>query len=267
MGQEATCWWLIAEKCISWKPMDFQAFIFTQLCVPSSILQKESAIRWIKDTAGEERTGYHIGIAHGSAEGLASDFDVRYYPMTTPELQHCRFDLWLLGHTHVSFPLRPGPADCIFYAGLPEPDDFTCTHEGAAWIIEIADNKTINPRQFKTGHFRFMHDELEINSAEDLAGISVRYAADEYRCILLKLKLRGAVPLEDYQRLPDLRQDIEGKLFYVKVQDEAVTERITLDRLNREFTEGSFLHRLLTTFAQDQETLQIVYDLIREVRT
>jgi len=186
--------------------------------------------------------------------------------MTISELQKCGVDLWLLGHTHVQYPEKPGIEDRIFYPGTPEPDGFDCQHEGNAWIIEIEEDKKIHPVSISTGIYKFLHEELEVAGPGHLGMLEKRYASEDYKKVLLKLKLKGRLPRDEYESLPEIRKTLKQQLFHLILYDDEVTEEITIDVINHEFTEGSFPHMLLTALAHESEALQVAYDLIKEVR-
>ena len=228
----------------------------------------ENYIGWIKKAEKDEAVAHHIGIAHGSLEGFSPDFDKQYYPMSASELMDCGLDLWLMGHTHILYPESPGEMDRIYYASTPEPDGFDCHHEGKAWILEIDEEKRIKPTAISTGTYRFLHDESDINDTSDLEKLKSKYAQEEHSRTLLKLKLKGHLPKEDYIVLSKFRKDMEKRLFYLMLDDSEVTEKLTPEEINRAFTEGSFPHKLLTKLAEenDLEALQIAYDLIMERR-
>ncbi len=232
---------------------------------------RENLLGWISQAAGRRDTGttYHIGIAHGSLEGFSPDFDRQYYPMTPPELLRCDLDLWLMGHTHIQYPAVRGAFDRIFYPATPEPDGFDCHHEGQAWIIEMAEDKKIFPESISTGRYRFIHDQLEIRSVSDLKALSARYPPESRSHLLCKLKLEGRLPAEEHHHLHEARKALEKDLFYLQWDQEGVTEEITSAAINREYTQGSFPHMLLTSLAQDAdnpESLQIAYRLLGEAR-
>lgn len=229
----------------------------------------KNQINWIKEIPKDEKVTFHIGVAHGSLEGFSPDFDKRYYPMTLSELDNCRLDLWLIGHTHTQYPVKPNSQNRIFYSGTPEPDGFDCIHEGKAWIIEIDETKKIKPKSVNTGTYQFLHDEVELNSSADLETILGKYSSKEYKRTLLKLKLKGRLPTEEYKKLQNLKENIEKQLFYLYWDDSDIFEKITHDIIDKEFTEGSFPHKLLISLVQDiedVEALQIAYDLINEVK-
>jgi len=226
----------------------------------------ESYMRWIKKIEKDDGIKYHIGIAHGSLEGFSPDFDKRYYPMTVSELLECGLDLWLMGHTHIQYPERPGALDKIYYPSTPEPDGFDCTHEGRAWILEIDNEKKILPKTISTGTYRFLHHELQVNNSTDIERLKKRYSSEEHSRVLLRLKLKGRLSKGEYRNLSELKGIMERQLFYLQFDNSGVTEEINLEDINREFTKGSFPYRLLSTLAEkgDHEALQAAYDLILE---
>lgn len=225
-------------------------------------------LAWIYD----EKKGndvINIGIAHGSLEGFSPDFEGKYYPMTISELQRCNLDLWLLGHTHIQYPSNPDSKSRIFYPGTPEPDGFDCEHEGRAWIIEIDNDKRVNPKAISTGRYRFLHDIAEVNSLDDLLRLKDKYSKERYRYTLMKLKLKGRLSRDEYQGLHEIRSFLSEQLFHLAQFDTTeLKEEIGIDIINQEFTEGSFPQRLLTILSEmdDTDALQIAYDLIKEVR-
>jgi len=254
------------KKSYSLTHYDLDAALYAAPC--GSKHSSENTIGWMREASKDQSVKYHIGIAHGSLEGFSPDFDERYYPMTVQELLGCGMDLWLMGHTHIPYPSQPGQSDRIFYPGTPEPDGFDCQHNGNAWVLELADDRTVTPASVATGAYRFLHDEVEIGNPHDLEALKKKYAAPEHRKTLLKIRLRGRIPREEYQLLSHVRKILEEQLFYLVWNDTEVSEEITLEGIHQEFTEGSFPHQLLTCLAQsgDSEALQIAYELMQELR-
>lgn len=160
--------------------------------------------------------------------------------MTISELQKCGVDFWLMGHTHIQYPVKPGATDRIFYPGTPEPDGFDCQHEGKVCILEIDEKKEIHPTSLSTGTYQFIHEELEVSSASDLEMLRVKYLSEDYRKVLLKLKIKGRLPRDEYENLLEIRKILEQQVFHLILNDDEVTEEISIDVINQEFTEGSF---------------------------
>ena len=257
---------LLKEK----RPYSLKAFDIDAVIYPAPCDRKHSStnyIGWIKDSPKDPRMKNHIGIAHGSLEGVSPDFNARYYPMKRQQLADCNLDLWLLGHTHIQYPSEPGVKDSIFYPATPEPDGFDCRHEGRAWILEIDDKKNIVAQSIATGIYRFREDKIVVKNAADIKDIRQKYLAESVDTLVLKLNASGCLPKDDYDLLASLRQELENNVFLLRWTND-VTEAITPSIIDKEFTEGSLPHKLLSTFAkeQDHEALQIAYELIQEVR-
>lgn len=229
---------------------------------------KENCVGWIKENKIEDDAKYHIGIAHGSLEGVSADPDRNYFPMTQEELENMGMDIWLLGHTHTQYPEKPGNMDKIFYSGTPEPDGFVCAHEGKAWIFELDDSKMIHSTTLSTGKYRFLHEQIKLEPSCGLEQLIKDSLRGDYANTLLKLKLKGSLPIEEYEKLSQVGNFLPD-IFYPVVDDNDVAEIIDQDFIDRNFTEGSFPHRLLSTLAEDKdnwEALQTAYELICKVR-
>ena len=257
---------LESSKTYPLKPYDLDATLYAAPC--HSKHSAENSIGWIRDIERDEEVQFHIGIAHGSLEGLSPDFNRDYYPMIESELLSCGLDLWLMGHTHVPYPAIPGPKSKVFYPGTPEPDGFDCDHEGKGLLIEISEDKEIKATFVSTGTYRFFHEEAEISSWKDAEQILARYSDPKHGDTLLKLKMKGRLPEEGYKKLSLISDDLEKKLAFFQFDPTEVTIKITTDVIDREFTEQSFPYRLLKGLAeaQDFEALQIAYEFIRETQ-
>lgn len=225
-------------------------------------------IGWVKDTVKDPAVAYHIGIAHGSLEGFSPDPDGKYYPMTVSELAGAGVDIWLLGHTHLSYPTTVNTKDRIFYPSTPEPDGFGCDHEGMAWIIEIDEEKRVKAERVRTGTYRFVHDEAEVTCVDDVEALRVRYDAGDLGKTLLKLKLSGHLSSEDRNKVAELGKFLEERLLYVQIDDAEVMELITAEKINQSYAEDSFPHALLHKLLadQDQDALQLAHQLLLEER-
>ncbi|AKB57973.1 metallophosphoesterase family protein [Methanosarcina barkeri] len=224
---------------------------------------------WIKNESKDEGVQFHIGVAHGSLEGFSPDFESNYFPMTQSELEAFNLDLWLLGHTHIQYPKNPGPRDRIFYPATPEPDGFDCNHEGKAWILKLDDEKNVEPVSISTGKYRFVHRELTLLPDSNIESLITNSLPLDRESTLLKLKLKGRIMEEEYEKLEQIRSNLEDSFFDIKMDYSDVARAITPDIIDREFTEGSFPHRLLTELAykeEDWEALQVAYDMINGVK-
>jgi hypothetical protein len=85
---------------------------------------------------------------------------------------------------------------------------------------------------------------------------------------LVKLKLKGRVKGEIYEERSGLIEELHRCVLHLEYDHSELLREITTEDIDREFTEGSFPHRLLRALARDRKnpvSLQIAYDLIREV--
>ena len=229
---------------------------------------EESRIDWILDVEKNSSVLYHIGIAHGTLEGTAADIEGNYYPMARQDLMRIGLDSWLLGHVHKPYPDKPGNFDRIFYPGVPEPDGFDCRGEGGAWQLDIDEDKNTRPCFIPTGMYRFFHEDPELKNTGDLDRLREKYTTGDLSNCLVKFKLSGKLPREEYEKLPLFIKSLRDKLYHFEVSTDGLSENITPADIDSEFSQGSFPHQLLSALVDDEspEILQIAYDLIREAR-
>jgi DNA repair exonuclease SbcCD nuclease subunit len=183
-------------------------------------------IGWIKKEAKDTGVSLHIGVAHGSLEGLSIDFNQDYYPMSERELKACGLDLWLMGHTHILYPEKPEANSTVYYPGTPEPDGFDCKHAGSAVMLEIDDQKQIKTRYIQTGAYLFAHETCDIKKLEDLKPLTKTYLSPEHKNTLLKLKIKGRIKSDEFDGLPELQQKFINQMMYFKLDMSDLSKKI-----------------------------------------
>ncbi|MEQ9617733.1 MAG: DNA repair exonuclease [Deltaproteobacteria bacterium] len=252
------------------KPMDLQEYDLKAMVYPGPCNAKhsnENAIGWIREVEKNQEM-IQIGIAHGSIEGVSPDFEQRYYPMILKELKNTGVNIWLLGHTHVTWPEKPGNRDLIFNPGTPEPDGFDCRHEGHAFFITINENKEIEAEILSTGTYLFVQRLETLEKEQDLKKLVDSITKDDYSHVVLQLTLEGHLDPELYDEwrstLPTLRKNV----LELKLHDSDLVQRVTREQIRQEFPEGSFPYRLLSEFFEDEDeqALQMAYEIIQEVK-
>ncbi|MFO7848347.1 MAG: metallophosphoesterase [Spirochaetia bacterium] len=252
------------------EPVSLETFGIDATVYPGPCRAKHSAengIRWIKEVE-KNREFIHIGIAHGSIEGVSPDFEQRYYPMTLEELKDAGVDIWLLGHTHITWPENPDRRDFVFNPGTPEPDGFACRHPGRAFCISIDENKEISAEILNCGLYRFRQRREKLYTKEDIQKLEASLEEDEFRRVVLKLTVEGRLEPEVYEywkeRIPELRKAV----LELKLDDGKLLRSITIEQISKEFPKDSLPEKLLSRFAEagDSQALQRAYELIRRAQ-
>lgn len=224
---------------------------------------KENSLGWIREQGLLERGKYHIGIAHGALEGLSPDMEGNYYYMSMDELNSIPTDIWLIGHTHIPFPRAEKINNHkIYNAGTPEPDGLNYRDEGAAWFITL-DDERISAEQIITGNYRFYDKDFVLDSDEDLDRIEDLVLAGNPDKKIVRLNLSGSISKEAYEDLPEFKRRLESGLFHLMINDDNLRPKINEEIIEREFTNASFPYEFLKALSQDEEALQIAYDLLR----
>lgn len=268
------------EEPVSLKPLGIDALVYPGPCRAKH--SAENGISWIKEV---EKKGdlFHIGIAHGSIEGVSPDFEQRYYPMTQQELKEAGVDIWLLGHTHVTWPEKPDRKDFIFNPGTPEPDGFSCRHSGRAFFITV-DNSgeekdgEIEAQILNCGSYRFEHRNVTLRSKDDvekllgtLKGSTLEggiFEDSRYRGVVLHLTVEGRLEPEVYEEWKKSLPQLRDSLLELKLDDGKLLQSITMEQVRGEFPSGSFPEKLLSRLHKknDEQGMQLAYELICSAR-
>jgi DNA repair exonuclease SbcCD nuclease subunit len=257
---------LESPHCLDLRRFDINGAIYPAPCTAKH--SRTNAIGWIRDCPKDPTIKHHLGIAHGSLEGVSPDLEGDYYPMLQEELRNSGVDLWLMGHSHIRYPdQEKGTEGRIFFPSTPEPDGFDCNHPGYAWLIALDDDKAVHYESIRTGKFRFLTLEKELSGEDDMEGLKADFGKLDRERRLVKLKLKGRVKGEIYEGRSLLIEELNRCVLHLEYDLSELLREITIEDIDREFTEGSFPHRLLRTLARDRKSptsLQIAYDLIRE---
>jgi len=209
----------------------------------------------------------NIGIAHGAIIGISPDMDSNYFNMTLDELNDIPMDVWLLGHTHITYPPKASVAQWkIFTPGTPEPDGLDCKHRGSAWMITIDDNKEVSAVTVPVGTYQFVDREYTVRQREDLDAIRTELFKDEPSKTIARIHISGKVEEDVFTYRQEVYKAIEAVIGYLVIDDTDLGIKITKEKINKEFSDGSFPQQLLSALSDDDEALQLAYELIAEVR-
>lgn len=235
---------------------------------------KSNAIGWIPEAlSGMDLppSVRRVGVAHGSLEGLSPDFGGDYFPMTRRELEGMGLDAWLLGHTHVRFPDRDRTAgDRIFYPATPEPDGFDCRHGGHAWVLQLDEDGSVEGESLRTGRFRFRSMRRTVSTEAEVEALGAEMASLDPGCDLVKLEVSGRLPGELHENRSKWLAALETSVLHLESDTNGLIREITAADIDREYSDGSFPHRLLTELAKEggeSGALQLAWDLVKEARS
>lgn len=247
-----------------YRPYDLRDYGYPVVIYPAfcqSKHSKENNLAWIKNEQIDQGL-INICLAHGALEGLSADIEGNYFSMTKDELNSLAMDLCLLGHTHVPYPLLDDMGGSrIFNAGTHEPDGMNYAYKGSAYIIDI-DKDYLEAKRVITGKYSFEDREDKI---DDLKAYTSKISKDRENT-LLRISPRGYISQEDYDKRSDYYSFIRDRVFYLDVRDQGLKVRITADLIKEKYLHGSFPEVMLNKLKDDEDRLQLAYNLIEESR-
>lgn len=299
------------ERPYSLADWDLNAVVYAAPC--HSKHSDVNNIGWIKDANTDANINIninintdliHIGISHGALEGISPDLDSSYYNMSLAELEAAPVDVWLLGHTHLTYPDKKKMTGWkVFNPGTPEPDGLDCKHTGNAWIITIGDTKALNSdtkaansdldaaigdnkaatakaytkskignrkevsgELITTGSYKFRDQRFTVRDKEDFETIVGNILKDNPSHTIARLRIKGKLDEETFNYRHEVRRMLDESLACLIFDDSEVGIKITSEMIHKEFSDGSFPSMLLTALKDDEEALQLAYEMIMEVK-
>lgn len=229
----------------------------------------ENNLAWIRDSSFDD-SDYHVGLAHGSLEGVSPDENREYFPMTEKELLSVPVDAWFIGHTHVPYPSDIGENEetCgyrIFNAGTPQQTDLSTNTPGKCFIVSLdkRSGKTeVSARSFISGDI-FFYD-----LTADTGGRGLRETVEEAvrglpQRSVIRLKLSGPANAEEYEARKKICDEILSRFLTEETEMSSLYEVITKERIRADFAEIGFAASFLEAL-DDPKELQLAYGLIRK---
>lgn len=250
---------LLAEN----KPVPMDGAVFYP-CVCFDKHSEKNMLDWVTNSPLCPEEGVRIGIAHGAIEGLSCDNEKRYYYMTLSELNACRMDLWLIGHTHIPYPSAETVSDQrIFNAGTHQQTDISDNSEGSVFIITVDDGKKVSARREKTGVIRFVQKSVDLDHGQELeAALKSAVAGMDPETTSIRLTVNGTAFKEDFEKREEIYERVLGDMIKYDVFDSGMRAEITMDMIDAETVEGSLENDLLKRYADEPELLNLAYDLV-----
>lgn len=163
-----------------------------------------------------------IGIAHGSVAGFGSEGDAAN-PINPSRIEQARLDYLALGDWHRT--MQIGPA--VWYSGTSEPDRAGGQQIGQALVVDIEGPGALPSVTAHTvGTYRWLTREEHLTDATELEDIERQLRAlPELSSTIMRLRLKGTLPLAGRAELDRRLLGIAAALFHLNVDDVGLSTR------------------------------------------
>ena len=253
------------EKIYKLNSFGIPAAVYPAPC--DSKLSAENKLDWIKELDKLADAKFNLALAHGALAGFSPDLKDNYFKMDRDELLELNMDLWLLGHSHLAYPQQKKIKDHkIFNNGTPEPDGMDCKHFGYAWHIELNENKKVAAERIKTGNYHFSDLERVITSQAELETLMEEILSTETEKKILRLKVKGKLPREDFTVKDQYLRKLRDNCFYAKIDQSELNIKLDRELIAEEFSQNSFPYQLLTELEDNNQALHLAYKMLKEVQ-
>ena len=233
---------------------------------------EENNLGWIKNTEIDVDASVNIGIAHGALKGITPDIKEEYFLMSEEELNSIPVDVWLIGHTHIAYPgnldeIEETTGFKIFNAGTHEQTDLSNNSEGDCFIIRIEkehERATVYAKKYISGKIRYFDIKVQLVAGMDLKESLVKAVGGYATNSVIRVTLSGTVSKEDYEDRKKTYDEVLGKYLTFEVNDDELSEEITIEKIRSDFAETSFAAQFLEQLIDEPTELQMAYKTLQE---
>lgn len=262
---------------------EFREYVFTDIgdkdvvIYPAFCQSKHSVennLGWIKNAEIETQGRINIGIAHGALKGITPDMKEEYFLMSEEELERIPVDAWLIGHTHIAYPgdldeTKETAGYKIFNAGTHEQTDLHNNSEGDCFIIRIEKNDgnpTVYAKKYISGKIRYYDIKVQLGAGMGLKEALAKEAGGYTGDSVIRVTVSGTVPRAEYEDRKSIYEEVLGEYLTYEVNDNELSEEITIDTIRREYAETSFAAQFMEQLMSDPTELQMAYKMLQECK-
>ena len=234
---------------------------------------EQNNLGWIRaeEMGGE---GYHVGIAHGAIEGLTPDMKNEYFLMSERELMAIPVDAWLIGHTHIPYPVdlkedRETEGYKIFNAGTHEQTDLHNNTRGYCFVITLDRQNgatKVFAHSYVSGKIRYYELAVKSEPHRSLRQMIQEALSEAEPPAIVRLTITGTVSQEDYRDRHRIYDELTREFLSFESVDAGLSEQITVEQIRAEFAEIGFAASLLERLMDDPKEVQMAYELLNECR-
>ena len=260
---------------------EFREYVFTDIgdkdvvIYPAFCQSKHSVennLGWIKNAEIETQGRINIGIAHGALKGITPDMKEEYFLMSEEELERIPVDAWLIGHTHIAYPgdldeTKETAGYKIFNAGTHEQTDLHNNSEGDCFIIRIEKNDgkpTVYAKKYISGKIRYYDIKVQLGAGMGLKEALAKEAGGYTGDSVIRVTVSGTVPRAEYEDRKSIYEEVLGEYLTYEVNENELSEEITIDTIRREFADTSFAAQFMEQLMSDPTELQMAYKMLQE---
>lgn len=235
---------------------------------------KENNLKWINESEIQSDFTFNIGIAHGAIQGITPDMKEEYFLMTERELLDIPVDAWLIGHTHIQYPMIKENEEKsgykIFNAGTHEQTDLHNNTEGCCFIITIdkINEKKVTVHKYVSGKINYYDLSINVSpDSENALRVSLESTVNGIsENSVIRTRISGTVKQSEYEVKELIYKETLGRFLTYEFEDNELSEEITVENIRKEFSELSFAAQFMEQLIDNPVELQMAYELLQKCK-
>src|SRR5665648_884728 len=154
---------------------------------------------------------------------------------------------------------------------IRRPPRSTLSSSSAASDVYKRQHKEVSGELITTGSYRFKDQRHTVRNKADFEKIMGDLLMgdllkDGPGNTIARLRIKGKLDEETFNYRHEVRRTLEEAMACLIFDDSEVGIKITSEMIHKEFSDGSFPSMLLSALTDDEEALQLAYEMIMGVR-
>ena len=128
--------------------------------------------------------------------------------------------------------------------------------------------KKILAKRVVTGRIRYYDEKLTFNATENksLENAIEELVKDYSSNSIVRLTISGSVDASEYQKKGEIYEAQLSRFLNYKILDNDLSEKITSEKIENEFSEIGFAAKFLEELLDDPVELQMAYDIVKSLK-
>ena len=123
---------------------------------------------------------------------------------------------------------------------------------------------TVYAKKYISGKIRYFDIKVQLVAGMDLKESLVKAAGGYATNSVIRVTLSGTVSKEDYEVRKKTYDEVLGKYLTFEVNDDELSEEITIEKIRSDFAETSFAAQFLEQLIDEPTELQMAYKMLQE---
>ena len=128
--------------------------------------------------------------------------------------------------------------------------------------------KGVLAKKIVTGKIRYfdVHLDFEANDTREFEETLIDLVKNYPEKSIIRLTVSGSIKVSDYKEKEAIYENVLGRFMDYSINDNDLSEKITKEKIESEFSEIGFAAKFLGGLLDDPVELQMAYDIVKTLK-